>query len=259
MANSAIWITSFPRTGSMWTFNIVREIYKNHGFKIFPEEVQKAEEEWVTCRQDFAVEQHKKPDPTKVCVLKTHTEMTGKLLENDKFFMNIRDPRDALISYTRFMQHGDGYIDENWKFVLNIRVKFVTHYFQHFREKITIIKYHDIIEKPEFVVYTLANSLGFSASDADLALAETYSRKRVKADIERKEKEFREKGKDSGISGDVVTPNQKPRFIEMTSGFQTGHVSDYEEGQWREMVSPQLAREMTEFLKPFLEAFEYEI
>ncbi len=41
----AIWVASVPRTGSMWTFNIVRDLVRSAGRQVLPEIVPHADHE----------------------------------------------------------------------------------------------------------------------------------------------------------------------------------------------------------------------
>ena len=41
------WIAGTPRTGSMWTSNIVREIFKLSGYKVKPEKFSKNDKDYI--------------------------------------------------------------------------------------------------------------------------------------------------------------------------------------------------------------------
>ena len=45
---NSIWVATVPRTGSMWTTNVIREIFSSKKFKILPESQKISDAEWLT-------------------------------------------------------------------------------------------------------------------------------------------------------------------------------------------------------------------
>ena len=52
---NTVWISTPPRTGSMWIFNVAREIYKTLGFNVEPSIVPQNDSEMFEIYHDRAI------------------------------------------------------------------------------------------------------------------------------------------------------------------------------------------------------------
>ena len=73
---NTIWISSPPRTGSMWVFNIARQIYKYLGFNVKPKSIPQNDSEMFDIYKSQAL--NEKDNDTKY-VLKVHTILKPNL------------------------------------------------------------------------------------------------------------------------------------------------------------------------------------
>ena len=44
---NSVWVATVPRTGSMWTANIIREIFEYGNFEVFPKKQFISDIEWL--------------------------------------------------------------------------------------------------------------------------------------------------------------------------------------------------------------------
>ena len=92
----AVWIASVPRTGSMWTFNITRELVRAAGFGVVPDLVPNNDEEMVR----IGGERVDAPASREVAVLKIHVRMRPDT-PLSLFIVPRRDLRDSRVSSPR--------------------------------------------------------------------------------------------------------------------------------------------------------------
>ena len=97
---NTIWISTAPRTGSMWLFNVTREIFRIAGRQVEPEVTPQSDEKMIQQATQFAFSSQ---DPTKVWVLKVHTILKPDL-PRSKVITTHRDLRDVLVSFKEFMK-----------------------------------------------------------------------------------------------------------------------------------------------------------
>ena len=55
MKKNTFWISSAPRTGSMWLFNITREILKISGNDVLPKEIPQDDEDNIKLYEKYAI------------------------------------------------------------------------------------------------------------------------------------------------------------------------------------------------------------
>ena len=97
---NTFWISTTPRTGSMWLFNVTREILKACNFNVLPEEIPQYDKEMVKIYENYSLKDN---DKNNKYVLKLHKLLpTG--LKKSKILTTVRDPRDVCISFKEFMK-----------------------------------------------------------------------------------------------------------------------------------------------------------
>ena len=59
----SVWVAGMPRSGSMWTFNVARELVMRVGFHVLPEEIKLTDQECADyANQEIA--SNRNPDTT---------------------------------------------------------------------------------------------------------------------------------------------------------------------------------------------------
>lgn len=95
-----LWISTAPRTGSMWLFNVCREVLRASGNDVFPEVVPQSDEAMFRLAQEDA---WKSEDPRHKWVLTVHHILRPDL-PLSKIITTHRDPRDVIVSFRQFMK-----------------------------------------------------------------------------------------------------------------------------------------------------------
>lgn len=232
----AIWIASVPRTGSMWTFNIVRDLVRSTGRQVLPEIVPHADEEMeaigkvgIAAADDAAY------------VLKVHTPIPADL-EKSCFIVTQRDPRDSLVSFMRFNKCD---FDSGLRFLAGA-VRLDRHYAGFPPERTIVVAYGDITSRSAMVISEISRRLSIEV-DATLTttLIERYSKSNVQSRLVEREGALRTKISSKqpvDIRDFVPSMDKSIRAFDTETGFQSGHVSDYKDGDWREILTPAQQR-----------------
>jgi sulfotransferase family protein len=212
---SVVWIATNPRTGSMWTTNIAREVVRSLGIEPLSSPPQA-----ITDNEHlrFGV-MHIFSRATGVAVVKSHTPVP--LLPRSVGIVSQRDVRDAMVSYMRFMRADFEAALDFARMTLNLPPEKL-----YRGSPRLVLNYETISEDPVGAVRLIAAFLEVPNVDC-VAIAERYSKAAVRKRIEMLAQ--------AAIGG--------RRALDAQTGFQTGHVSEDGDGKWREVFSPdQLER-----------------
>ena len=144
---NSIWVATVPRTGSMWTSNVIKELFKCKNFFVFPEKQFVSDLDWLNFyKTDVLFSQNK----FNRFVLKIHEKLT-KVPPRSKLVTNLRNPYDVCASYHEFMKCD---LDESIKLAQSL-LSFVNHY-KSLAENIFLIRYEEIENKPLELIKKLA-------------------------------------------------------------------------------------------------------
>lgn len=243
-----VWIASYPRSGSMWAFNVTRAMLEHYGRSIAPEEVPQSDKA-MFAHADRAIEDR---DPNRVWVLKVHSKIAPNA-PGSGFIHTRRDPRDALISFMRFMDFDFDTALEH----IAVWIDILDHYRGFPDSRCLGISYTDIVHSPRNVVESIGRFLGLEPDDEHLdELVTRFSKERVRRLIAGKESELNDRVRagTSISSAEIVTRGDEVvRVFDTGTGFQSGHVSDYQEGGWRGILTDEqklkIAERYGEWLK----------
>ena len=228
-----VWIASAPRCGSMWSFNVTRQIVRAAGLEYLPTRVPHSDKAMA----EIGHEAFADPATDRVRVLKVHGQLRPDL-PFSCFIVLRRDLRDALMSYMRFMRLNF----ENALAYIDNAAATYRHY-GAFPQNIALpIDYCDIIARPCRVVREIARFLNAEIDDATiLDIVQTYSKDNVQNIIARTELDIATRDRQGHqIARDerVVFPTGFVRAFDVATGFQSGHVSQYQDGDWRNILTP---------------------
>ena len=98
MDSKIVWIASIPRAGSMWTYNVTRGLLQADGKDVQPQSIPKSDKKVF----ELATQALQNTAPTSVYVLKTRACIRSDI-QKSSYITTVRDVRDALISWMRFM------------------------------------------------------------------------------------------------------------------------------------------------------------
>ena len=246
---SRIIISSMPRSGSMWAYNVTRALIESAAMEVEPGEVPSE-------TAPFIIKAVKEPvSDNKVFCLKTH-HVLAEGLEDTLIITTYRDIRDVLLSHMRFMrvdfeQALEGV--KEWTRTTDV-------YFQRKSSNILKIRYSEITSSPLNVIRRIDHFIGTKASFEDIAqINQRFSKKNVKKAIEQFE----------AIPADQIKANtaafellKKPgdncyRVFDKATGFQTGHISSEKDGEWRQVLTEAQQQRLTAKTADWLEKYGF--
>lgn len=255
MSINTFWISSVPRTGSMWLFNVTREIFRTSKFNIFPKESPRSDKDALLIYQNYSLKDNNSKNKY---ILKIHKPLPTNM-EKSKILTTIRDPRDICVSLKEFMKIDFKEALEATK-PLNY---FIKTYSQYSDKYLKFIKYEDMENKN---IETLIEISRFINLNIDLELAgkisNQYNKNNIKELIKKNDNKLinKIKNKDRILKKEIVYfSNENFRSYDLNTGFQTGHVSARKSGDWKSKLSKNEIKIMNNEFKELLIKYNYEI
>jgi hypothetical protein len=235
-----VWIASMPRSASMWAFNVARALLREAGFTVFPDTLPKSDADMVA----EARKGSRDASPNNVWCLKIHSGLRGASPSN-RFISTFRDPRDAIVSFMRFMR----YDFESALSAATIWTQLCDHY-RTFPPDVSLgLDYERIIADPFGAAGRISDFLNLDLRADDIAHAiADFEREKVRRQVGA----FREQVERTHVAGDVVAEalilnaDGTMRFWDPHTGFQSDHISDYRDGDWRFLLSEDQKRRLDE-------------
>lgn len=250
---NTIWISTAPRTGSMWVFNVAREINKISGFNVRPEVIPQKDNDMFKIYHGRAINEINKNIKY---ILKVHAILKPDL-KRSKIITTIRDPRDLCISFKEFMK-------TDFKRSLNAAKSLINFYkiYKNFdKNYLLILKYENIEKKPIEIILKISDFLNTKITyNQAIEISNKFSRDSVIKIINKKKEELKEKIENkSKIDKEeiVVISNENFRVFDKNTGFQSGHISQRESGDWRKEFTDEEKKILNEEFKNWLVEFGY--
>ncbi|MBI4184311.1 MAG: sulfotransferase domain-containing protein [Proteobacteria bacterium] len=242
-----IIVAGMPRSGSMWTYNVARGLLAAAGRRVEPTVVPQRDDEMVA----LLGQAHAHPDDA-VCCLKIHSRLR-RLPSDARLIVNIRDVRDAMISYMRFM-HAD--FERGLKAVEGM-MALTDHYVALGGAERLIVRYESIVAEPRPTLAAIARFLGLSLGrKALLAVEREWSKASIKEKIARAERDLMERRREGGpLRAIDVAANVDGTFrvYDPATGFQSGHIAGDGAKGWRELLDPAQRERLLVLTRPWLE------
>ncbi len=238
----AVIVAGSPRTGSMWTFNVTRELLRLAGHSVTPAEVPNNDEGMVDHLRDVL----KNPHAEGICTLKVHCRLPQT--PETRFIINHRDMHDVLISLMRFKNIS---FEEGLEAISSIKT--TDDYYTNFSTDIGLqLQYAEITNNPMRAAKSIVRflELDLQGNDVD-GVIEKYSKESVKrriADVEKNIMERDSKGQHISPDELVLRKSGKHRAFDLETGFQSGHVSDYEDGDWKSILTSGQQEQLNDLL-----------
>jgi hypothetical protein len=224
----------------MWTYNVTRDLLMASGRRVVPKSVPKLPDEMMRCARKTTLSS----DLETVAVLKIH-QILKSPFPNSRFIITRRDLRDAMVSWMRFA-HQDfaralGAAEEAIK---------LTDRYSSFPNAM-LIEYSDIVSRPKFIADQITGHLSIEIEQAEIdVIVDRFDRVNVRKRIKNSEDRIRqshEAGEDI-LAEIVVREDGTARAYDTATGFQSDHVSDYRDGDWRKMWAADQRRSVHERL-----------
>lgn len=227
-----VFVAGMPRAGSMWTYNVTREIMMAGKWTVLPKLIPSNEAALVrdALTSDVNVKE--------IYCIKTHGKLPNPLPTRHevKLICNYRDVRDASLSYMRFT-----HCEFNQGLTAIEHMMDLTDYYLKVFEKITLpLRYEDITHSPTQLIDKLCAHLEVSLSDnKKREILEKYSKESIK----KKLKEISEvrMGEDGQVKGakhqskfeSVRNFDGTYRAYDKNTAFQSNHITAKKDGEWR--------------------------
>ena len=230
---NSFWISTAPRTGSMWLYNVTKEILKLSRINIIPINIPKNEEKFFEIfDKQSLIDQN---DKNKY-VFKIHNILNPDL-PRSKILTTIRDPRDICISFKEFMKTDFNTALEAAKSLLNFEKTYKTYN----KEYLKFFKYENIEEKTLETILEIANFIGYKISYKDAEnISIKYSKKKIENLIKKNDENLlsKIKNKEKIDESSILYLNKDNyRSFDSTTGFQTNHISNRNPGDWSKFFS----------------------
>ena len=241
-----LWISTAPRTGSMWTYNVARKLLASVGFNVLPGDVPKLDE------QSYQIFDQALADPyaaNRYC-LKIHGFLAADL-PRSKIITTLRDPRDVCVSYMNFMKC-DFDVALAW---VKRTITYHDTYKNYDPDYLYVVKYQEIINVPEEVAKNIALFLELDLDDSAIQrAADAFAKEKVSGLINAKTRDLMEKiskGQKPDPKEMVDRGDGRYRAFDSSTGFQTGHISGNYDGSWRTSLSEKEKEVLSEFVGDF--------
>ena len=226
---NTVWISTVPRTGSMWMLNVTKEIFKIKGFDLQPHTVPQSDTEVFQIYQNKAL---KETNSKVKFVLKVHRIIKPNL-QKSKVITIVRDPRDICISYKDFMK-------TNFEKSLNEAkslIKFSKIFKDYDKNYLLTLKYEDILKNPKNIISKISSFLNINISDfQSLEISKKFSKKEVTSIINKIDKSVKKKLSNKlqiDKKDFIKISDENIRAYDKSTGFQTGHISNRNSGDWK--------------------------
>ena len=252
----AIWVSTVARTGSMWLFNITKEIFNSKKFNVLPDKIPKFDEDNFEIFHQKSLQDQ---NHLNKYVFKVH-QILKQEIPHSKILTTIRDPRDICVSCMKFMK-------KNFQQSLDISKNMITYintYEKYSKEKLKFIKYEKSIEKD--TVKTIEDISEFIECKIDHEAAKKISEKFSKDNVtqliktndetlEKKIKEKKEIDRDTEI---VYFSKDNYRSYDAKTGFQTNHISSSSSQEWKKILTKKEIKILNSEFEFFLTKNNYE-
>jgi hypothetical protein len=246
-----IWIAGMARSASTWAFNVVRLLLHRRSRQVLPQSIIRPESDYIRIANDVA--SRAQTDRRPIWLFKTHLKLVGPM-PGSILICTYRDPRDALVSFQRFMRCG-------FEAALAAAEE-MTRTCDHYRDVRQVprldLEYRDITADPSGIIARIARHLRLRVTPAEIdELSRALAKPAVVRLIAANEAAIAALAASSEpIPSERYTMNADgtARVFDPVTGFQSGHVSDYRDGDWQFLLSAEQIRRMEERLGPWLAA-----
>ncbi|MBF0588427.1 MAG: sulfotransferase domain-containing protein [Magnetococcales bacterium] len=246
-----VWISTPPRTGSSWTYNVVRAIFKASGRQVQPAEGYVDEDEAI----ELGLKLANRPTPEleaddSAWVLKVHASVLPCSPNAIRIISCIRDPRDVLVSFRRFMRVDFERALQAAESVLT----FHDLYGNYPPSLVHLLDYREIGASPEALIGRMAAFLGVSLTAESITeIAQRFSRRNVKQIVDKMAV------LDDASLAKVERYHQGDsyRMADRETAFNTDHISADPNKDWRQRLSENEKRVVEARFGPWLRAHGY--
>ena len=250
-----VWVTGMPRSGSTWVHNVTRAAFRATGWQVFPSQVPQDPNDMYAQADQALVD----TDPNRIWVLKVHRYLRPDA-PLSKFINTHRDLRDALVSFMRFMESD---FEQALRAMIESAEK-TDHYYRHFSpDSILHLRYTDITNRPFEVVRTISGFCDVGLTKTEIGnIVTRFDRVNVERLIHDKEVDLERRARNGEpIARTEFVPQRfrrdMVRVFDPATGFQSGHLSGYRDGDWRKLLTADQQEQIYVYLGEWLQRYGY--
>ena len=252
MSINSFWISTTPRTGSMWLYNVTREILKLSKINVLPIKIPKSDQEFFEIfEKQSLIDQN---DSNKY-VFKIHHILKSNL-PRSKILTTIRDPRDICISFKEFMKTDFDTALKAGKSLL----KYEKIYKIYNKDYLRFFRYENIENKPIEAILEIANFIGYKINYKDAEeISLKYNKKKVKNLIKRNDENLLSQieNKEDLDKSSIVYSKDSYRSFDTKTGFQTNHISNRNSGDWKKFFSSKEIEILNFEFRDFISEYKF--
>ncbi len=247
------WVSTVPRTGSTWVFNVLRELLIVAGKKIEPIIVPQTPNQNSNLFEKYLNDENLDYYLT----LKTH-----EILKNDLPFSKIisthRDPRDILISYMRFMKTD---FETAFKVAKSL-INYTNNYNSYNKDYNLLVSYFKIETEPLTIIKNICNFVDIEVSSEKInQIKDKFDKKNIKLKIMENDEKLKNKisTKQTINKNEVIfISKDNYRSYDPYTGFQSNHVSEGSSGDYKKTLTKKQINEVNSYFSKWFKEFGYE-
>lgn len=250
---NSFWISTTPRTGSMWLYNVTKEILKFSKKNVLPIEIPKSENKFF---EIFEKESLVDQNDTNRYIFKIHKILKPNL-PRSKVLTIIRDPRDICISYKEFMK-------TDFKTALKAAkdlLKYEKIYKGYNNDYLKFFKYENIENKSIETILEIAEFIGYEINfEIAQEISLKYKKEEVKKLIKKNDEKILSQIKSKqnlDNSNIILLSDNNYRSFDTKTGFQTNHISNRNSGDWKNFLSSNEIETLNLEFRDFISEYNF--
>lgn len=257
-----VFIAGTPRTGSMWTYNVIRAMLDVAGYDVLPKEMPSQTPDEIQLINE-AYTTH--IGENQVYCIKTH-QLLKSGLPDTLIITNYRDVRESMLSFIKFM-HLDNVGDllETAVNVMNGHMATTDYYFSQHTNNLKV-RYDDMVVEPLNVLLEINTYLGLWLDREELErINDRFSKKNVSKLLNNldsvavsKEGLIREE-QDAERYEAVPNPDGSFRVYDRKTSFQSNHITSRNNQEWRVFFTPEQQKAINELAAEWLERYGFSL
>ena len=249
---NTFWIAGTPRVGSMLTFNLTREVLMTKQLTVRPDRALKDGNE---CLQIFQNEALHDDRQHVIYVFKVHQTLKPNI-PRSKFIINKRNPFDICASFYEFMKCDlDRAIEVAQSHILTIE-----HYKTFGKNTVLFVEYEEIENNISLVIQNIAYFLEQEINNVMVEeIGKKYSKEAVHKIISELHKKHSKNIGDQTLNPEEIVNlgGDKYRMFDTQTGFQTGHISNRNSGEWTKVFNEEQISLIERKITPFAQELGY--
>ena len=250
---NSLWISTTPRTGSMWLYNVTREILKLSKKNVLPIKIPKSSQKFFEIfEKQSLIDQN---DSNKY-VFKIHKILKPNLPKS-KILTTIRDPRDVCISFKEFMKTD---FDTALKAAKDL-LKYEKIYKTYDKDYLKFFRYENIENNSIETILEIANFIGYEINYENAKeISLKYNKKKIKKLVKDNDENLISKIKNKeeiDTSSIVYFTKNNYRSFDTKTGFQTNHISNRNSGDWEKCFSSKEIEILNFEFKDFISEYKF--